>query len=281
MEVAHTNDSTTYPARVDALAQALRKAWPATPRLAVVLGSGLGGLVREVDVEVSIPYQDLPGMPVPTTPAHSGVLHMGLLAGVPALVFQGRCHLYEGYSAQEVALPARIVGAMGVQVLVLTNAAGGLRPEMEPGDLMLVSDHINLQGANPLIGPNYEAWGPRFPDMSEPYDPELRVTLLEAARNAGIRLHEGVYAAVVGPNLETRAEYRFLRELGADAVGMSTVPEVIAARHMGLRTLAISAITDRCLPESLAPISALEVKHALSRADPALRTLVRQVAAGC
>ncbi len=272
-------DINRYREQIETAAAAIRAASDIQPRAALILGSGLGGLVRDVDIMRTLSYQEIPHFPLSTVESHAGMLHLGRLEGVPVMVFQGRFHLYEGYSPWDVTFPVRIAGALGIEVLLISNAAGGMNTHMERGDLMLVTDHINMQGVNPLTGPNLDAWGPRFPDMSEPYDRALRGLAEDAALELGIRLHQGVYVAVVGPNLETRAEYRFLRAIGADAVGMSTVPEVIVARHMGIRTLAISVITDLCFPDALEPISIPEILAAAARAEPALGNLVRQVLA--
>ncbi|MDZ4698537.1 MAG: purine-nucleoside phosphorylase [Rhodothermales bacterium] len=272
-------DLDRYLEHVQAAASAIRAASEVQPRAALILGSGLGGLVRDMDIVRTLPYVEIPYFPLSTVESHAGMLHLGRLEGVPVMVFQGRFHLYEGYSPWEVTFPVRVAGALGVEVLLISNAAGGLDATMERGDLMLITDHINLQGVNPLTGPNLDAWGPRFPDMSDPYDRTLCLFAEDASLEMGIRLHQGVYVAVVGPNLETRAEYRFLRTIGADAVGMSTVPEVIVARHMGMRTLAISVITDLCMPDALEPITIPEILAAAARAEPALGGLVRQVLA--
>lgn len=268
-----------YQKQIEAAAAAIRAASDIQPRVALILGSGLGDLIRGVDIVCSLPFADIPHFPLSTVASHAGMLHLGRIEGVPVIVFQGRLHLYEGYSPRDVTFPIRIAGALGVEVLIVTNAAGGMNTRMERGDLMLVTDHINLQGVNPLTGPNLDAWGPRFPDMSDPYDRTLRLSAEDAALELGIRLHQGVYVAVVGPNLETRAEYRFLRAIGADAVGMSTVPEVIVARHMGIRTLAISVITDLCFPDALDPVVIPEILAAAARAEPALGKVVRLVLA--
>jgi purine-nucleoside phosphorylase len=189
-------------------------------------------------------------------------------------MMQGRMHLYEGYTPWQVGFPIRLLGALGVETLLISNAAGGLNPHFDTSDLMLITDHINFQGTNPLVGPNVDDWGPRFPDMSEPYDPDLRDTAQQIALDAGVRLHRGVYLSILGPNLETRAEYRMIRTLGADAVGMSTVPEVLVARHMGLRVMAVSVITDLCLPDALEPVTVEEVLAAAEAARPALQHLM-------
>jgi purine-nucleoside phosphorylase len=234
-----------------------------------------------MDVEVTIPYEDIPHFPTSTVESHAGRLLFGVLAGRSVVVLQGRFHLYEGYTPYEVTLPIRVFGGLGVRAVVVSNAAGGMNPVFRRGDLMLVSDHINLQGANPLVGPNHEAWGPRFPDMSEPYDVLLRQIARRSAAKVATPMHEGVYAAVLGPLLETRAEYRFLRGIGGDAVGMSTVPEVIVARHMDMRVAALSVITDECFPDTLQPVDITEILAAAKSAEPALTTIMQDIVAAC
>lgn len=256
---------------------AIRSAWDKTPAVGIILGTGLGGLADAVDAEAVVPYAQIPHFPEPTVETHAGRLLAGVLDGVRVVALQGRFHLYEGYSPQQVTFPVRVLAALGVRTLLVSNAAGGLDPLFRRGDLMLITDHVNLQSANPLVGPNVDEWGPRFPDMSEPYDPGLRETAEAVALRAGIRLRQGVYVAVVGPNLETPAEYRFLRLIGADAVGMSTVPEVIVARHAGMRVLALSVITDECLPDALEPISIPQILAAASEAEPNLTAIMRGV----
>ena len=258
----------------DALAERLGDGRPA---VGIILGTGLGGLAEEINATLSIPYGEIPHMPLSTVESHEGRLIVGTLRGVPVLAMQGRFHLYEGYSAREATFPVRVMASLGVETLLISNAAGGMNPLFRRGDLMLLTDHINLQHANPLTGPNVEEWGPRFPDMSEPYDVELRDAAEAAALKRGVRLQQGVYVAVVGPNLETRAEYRFLRAIGADAVGMSTVPEVIVARHMGLRCMAISVITDECFPDALEPVSIADVLAAAGEAEPHLTALMGDI----
>ncbi len=270
-------DAKAYQARVDEAAAVVRGKLPFEPRLGIILGTGLGALADEIDTAVSIPYDDLPHFPLSTVESHHGRLLAGTLSGTPVLAMQGRFHLYEGYSAHEVVFPVRVMGVLGIDTLLISNAAGGMNPHFRRGDLMLLTDHINLQGHNPLEGPNIDAWGPRFPDMSEPYDLELRRIAEERALERGIKLQQGVYAAVVGPNLETRAEYRFLRQIGADVVGMSTVPEVIAARHMDLRVMAVSVITDECFPDALEPVTIDEVLAAAAEAEPNLTALMKAV----
>ena len=235
------------------------------PRVGIVLGSGLGGLADELEDRVEIPYSEIPDWPVSTAIGHSGVLVLGSLDDVPVAVMRGRAHLYEGIGADRVAFGVRVFGRLGVRSLVVTNAAGGINADFSPGQLVLISDHVNLQGASPLVGPNDESLGPRFPDMSDAYDPELRVRAHEAAAQLGIDLGEGVYAAWLGPQFETPAEIRFLRAIGGDLAGMSTVQEVIAARHMGIRVLGISVVTNMAagvLPEKIDHELVLEVEHA-------------------
>jgi len=249
-------------------------------RVGILLGTGLGGLAEAVDLEAEMSYEDIPHFPSSTVATHSGKLTLGRLDGVPVVVMQGRHHRYEGYSFQEIAFPVRVLGLLGVETLILTGACGGMDPLRELGDLVVLDDHINLMGDGPLTGPNLDDLGPRFPDMSEPYDRALQAAALEAGLSRGIRIHRGVYAAVVGPHLETRAEYRMLRSLGADVVGMSTVPEVIAARHMGLSVLGISIITDLCLPDALNPVNVPEILRVAHEAEPRMTRVVRDVLAG-
>src|SRR3990170_1700712 len=236
---------------------------------------GAADAVRgEIAVEVEIPYGDIPGFPLSTVETHAGKLLAGRLGGRPVMAMQGRFHRYEGYDLQQVTFPVRVLHALGAQTLVVSNACGGMNPLWEPGNLVLLSDHINLLGDNPLIGQNDDRLGPRFPDMSAPYDPELRALARAAALELGIVLREGVYVAVPGPNLETRAEYRMLRNMGADVVGMSTVPEVIVAAHAGMRALGISIITDQCLPDALEPADIGRIIETAARAEPSLTRLI-------
>lgn len=250
-----------------------------TARVGIVLGTGLGGVAEALTAQLSIDYQDIPHFPLSTVESHSGKLMSGELAGTAVLAMQGRFHCYEGYSAREAAFPVRVMKMLGVDTLLLSGACGGMHPLWAPGDLVMLDDHINLLGDNPLVGPNLDSLGPRFPDMSAPYDPELQAMALETALEQGVTLRRGVYAAVTGPNLETRAEYRMLRALGADVVGMSTVPEVIAARHMGLRVLAISIITDQCLPDALEPVDVPAIIATARAAEPTLTALITAVVA--
>lgn len=230
-----------------------------------------------IEVEQSIEYGDIPGFPLSTVESHAGRLLCGTLAGKTVIAMQGRFHRYEGYSLQQVTFPVRVLRALGAPTLVVSNACGGMHPLWEAGDLMLIADHINLLGDNPLLGRNDDRLGPRFPDMSQPYDPALRELARAEARRQGIMLREGVYVAVTGPNLETRAEYRMLRAMGADVVGMSTVPEVIVAVHGGMRVLGVSIITDMCLPDALEPASLDKIIGVASRAEPHLTSLITGV----
>lgn len=267
---------------VNAAAAAIRAraGWPprtGAPEVAIILGTGLGALGEAIAVESVTDYADIPGFPVATVDSHAGRLLLGTLGGRRVAAMQGRFHRYEGYSLQQVGFPVRVLRALGANTLVASNACGCLREDWSAGDLMLIADHMNLLGDSPLVGPNDGALGPRFPDMSEPYDGALRTTARRVAADHGIALREGVYVAVTGPNLETRAEYRMLRTLGADVVGMSTVPEVIVARHAGMRVLGFSIVTDMCLPESLEPVNIEKILGVARRTEPRLTTLVRGV----
>jgi purine-nucleoside phosphorylase len=268
---AHTRE------QVELAAQVVRERFDGRPTVGVVLGTGLGALASEIEVDVSISYGEIPGFPLSTVESHEGRLLCGRLGGKVVVAMQGRFHLYEGYTAQQVTLPVRVLRALGAETLVVSNACGGMNPLWNPGDLMLIADHINLLGDNPLIGPNDDRLGPRFPDMSQPYDEGLRELARQVALHEKILLREGVYVAVPGPNLETRAEYRFLRAIGADVVGMSTVPEVIVAAHGGMRVLGISIITDRCLPDALEPATVEQIIAVANSAEPKLTALVRGV----
>ncbi|MFL5492610.1 MAG: purine-nucleoside phosphorylase [Gemmatimonadales bacterium] len=247
------------------------------PEVGIILGTGLGGLANEISVDASIPYESLPGFPLSTVESHAGRLLLGRMGKRPVVAMQGRFHRYEGYGLAEVTFPVRVMRALGAATLVVSNACGGMNPLWSPGDLVLLSDHINLLGDNPLIGANDDRLGPRFPDMSNPYDAELRVLTRTLAADLGIRLREGVYVAVPGPNLETRAEYRMLRGMGADVVGMSTVPEVIVASHAGMRTVGISIITDQCLPDALEPANIDRIIDTAKRAEPSLTRLIARL----
>jgi len=262
---------------VERAASAVRARFDERPDVGIILGTGLGRLGAEIDVVATIDYHDIPGFPLSTVESHEGRLLCGRLGGKIVVAMQGRFHRYEGYSLQQVSFPVRVLKALGAGALVVSNACGGLNPLWAAGDLMLIADHINLLGDSPLIGPNDDRLGPRFPDLSAAYDPSLRDRARAVAATQGITLREGVYVAVAGPNLETRAEYRFLRGIGADAVGMSTVPEVVVAVHSGMRVLGISIITDMCLPDALEPATLERIIAVANRAEPGLTELVRGV----
>lgn len=272
-----TADSAHAADVIAAAADAIRARFPATPDVAIILGTGLGALAKEIDTVVAIEYPEIPGFPRSTVESHAGRLLCGTLGGKTVVAMQGRFHRYEGYSLQQVTFPVRVLKALGARSLVVSNACGGMNPDWSAGDLMLITDHINLLGDNPLIGANDDRLGPRFPDMSAPYDPALAALARRVAEQKGVRLREGVYVAVAGPNLETRAEYRFLRAMGADVVGMSTVPEVIVAVHGGMRVLGLSIITDMCIPETLEPASLERIIATANGAEPNLTAVVRGV----
>ena len=263
--------------RVETAARVVRKRTSLKPDVGIILGTGLGGLADEIEVDTAIPYQEIPGFPLSTVETHAGRLLLGRLGNRPVVAMQGRFHRYEGYGLADVTFPVRVLRALGVGTLVVSNACGGMNPLWSPGDLVLLSDHINLLGDNPLVGSNDDRLGPRFPDMSAPYDPDLRAIARSAALELGIVLREGVYVAVPGPNLETRAEYRMLRTMGADVVGMSTVPEVIVAVHAGMRVLGISTITDQCLPDALEPADIGRIIATAGQAEPSLTRLIRNL----
>jgi purine-nucleoside phosphorylase len=244
------------------------------PNVAIILGTGLGALASEIQVEVTLPYEEIPGFPLSTVESHAGRLILGRLGGRNVVAMQGRFHRYEGYTLQEVTFPVRVMHALGARSLVVTNVSGGMHPLWSAGDVVLIADHINLLGDNPLIGKNDERLGPRFPDMSDPYDSGLRARARAIAVEQGIILREGVYVAVPGPNLETRAEYRMLRAMGADVVGMSTVPEVIVAVHQGMKVAGLSIITDQCLPDALEPADITKILAVAGTAEPKLTRLV-------
>ena len=237
----------------------------------------MGSLVKEIEVEVTIDYSDIPHFPSSTAISHAGRLVCGTLAGLPIVAMEGRMHMYEGYPLKMITLPVRVMKALGAELLVVSNACGGMNPNYRCGDIMIIEDHINLMGDNPLIGINDDRLGPRFPDMCEPYQQSLVDRALAIARKEDIVAHKGVFVAVAGPNLETRAEYRFLRTIGADVVGMSTVPEVIVAVHCGLRVVGFSIITDMCLPDALQPANVEEIIAVANGAEPHLTTLVKGV----
>jgi purine-nucleoside phosphorylase len=257
--------------------QAIQARWDGRPRVGIILGTGLGGLVEEVENPTRISYTDIPHFPTSTVQSHAGRLVCGQLAGKTVVAMEGRFHFYEGYSLKQITLPVYVMKALGCEALIVSNACGGMNPQFDKGGLMVIEDHINLLGDNPLIGKNDERLGPRFPDMSEPYDRKLITLARRIALEERIVCHQGVFVAVSGPCLETRAEYRFLRAGGADVVGMSTVPEVIVAVHCGLRTLGLSVITDMCLPDALEPANVAEIIATANAAEKKLRVLVRRV----
>jgi purine-nucleoside phosphorylase len=249
-------------------------------KVGIVLGTGLGGLGKDVQADLRVPFGEIPGMAAATVQSHGGEFVAGTLGDTPVFVLEGRLHYYEGHDLRDIVYPVRVLQALGCDTLVLSNAAGGMNPEWELGDLMVIDDHINLPGicgVNPLVGPNDESVGPRFPDMSRPYDPELIKLAHEVAAAQGQPLREGVYVMVTGPNLETRAEYRMLRNMGADVVGMSTLPEVVAARHAGMRVVAFSIVTDMCIPETLEEADIETIIKTAGQAEPKLTALVKEL----
>ncbi|MDD3557448.1 MAG: purine-nucleoside phosphorylase [Melioribacteraceae bacterium] len=243
----------------------------------IILGTGLGGLVKDIEIEHTIDYGDIPHFPLSTVESHHGKLIFGKLSGKNVVVMQGRFHYYEGYSMKQITYPVRVMKFLGVNTLLLSNACGGMNPIYRRGDLMIMNDHINLLGDNPLIGKNEDDLGPRFPDMSEPYSQRLIALAEDAALKHGIKVHKGVYVAVPGPNLETRAEYRFLREIGADVVGMSSIPEDIVAVHMGMEVFGLSIITDECFPDSLKAVVVEEIIEAANQAEPKMTAIMKEL----
>jgi purine-nucleoside phosphorylase len=247
------------------------------PDFGIILGTGLGDLVREIKIRYSLPYDEIPHFPVSTVESHSGKLIFGQLAGRNVVVMQGRFHYYEGYTMEQVVFPVRVMKLLGIQKLFVSNASGGLNPDFTTSDLMVITDHINLQPYNPLIGNNIEELGPRFPDMSEVYD-EVMINQAHAiAVQHEFVLQSGVYVSVPGPMLETKAEYKYLAGIGADAVGMSTVPEIIAARHMGLACFAVSVITDMCVPDKIKKVVLLDILEAAAKAEPRMTFLIKEL----
>lgn len=256
----------------------IRNSYQGEPGIGIVLGTGLGGLVDEITVEKEIPYNFIPHFPISTVESHFGKLIFGQISGKKVVAMQGRFHYYEGYNMQQITFPIRVMHQLGVNTLYISNAAGGMNLNYQKGDLMVIDDHINLQPENPLVGSNLDQLGPRFPDMSRPYSPEMITKALNIAKEENIRAHKGVYVSVSGPNLETRAEYRFLRTIGGDVVGMSTVPEVIVANHMGMKVLAVSVVTDMCDPDNLEPAVVEDIIAVANEAEPKLtRVLTRMI----
>jgi len=260
-------------------AEVIRRQWSGRARVGLILGTGLGSLAEVIATEAALDYETIPHFPRSTAVGHAGRLVCGQLEGLPVVAMEGRFHAYEGYSYRQITFPVRVMKALGAELLIVSNACGGMNPQYAQGDIVVIEDHINLMGGNPLVGVNDDSLGPRFPDMCRPYDVDLIDRALEIARRENFAAHKGVYVAVTGPNLETRAEYRFLRGIGADVVGMSTVPEVIVAVHSGMRVLGLSIITDVCLPDALKPADIDEIVAAASQAEPKLRKLVQGVLA--
>ncbi|TVR16261.1 MAG: purine-nucleoside phosphorylase [Planctomycetota bacterium] len=263
--------------RLQDILSAVRQQSQRIPRLALLLGTGLGAIADAIEVEVRIPYQQLPEMPVSTAESHAGELLLGTVHGISVVAFSGRLHCYEGYAAHEVVVPVRLARLLGAQYLIMGSAVGGLDPRLQVGDVVVLEDHINAMGVNPLVGPNDDRIGPRWPDMIEPYDQGLLSLAHQQALSHGLALRSAVYVAVLGPNLETRAEYRMLRNWGADVVGMSTVPEAIAAVHCGLKTLSFAVVTDRCLPDALEPADISKIIAAAQSAEPTITTLLSSI----
>ncbi|MFC5282861.1 purine-nucleoside phosphorylase [Pedobacter alpinus] len=247
------------------------------PEIGIILGTGLGGLVSEIEIEHQLMYSNIPNFPISTLEFHSGKLIFGKLAGKKVVAMQGRLHFYEGYNMKQITFPVRVLKMLGIQKLFVSNASGALNPAYRKGDLMIIEDHINLQPDNPLIGTNYQELGPRFPDMSAPYNADFITKALAIAKEKNITCHKGVYVSVTGPNLETKAEYKYLRIIGADAVGMSTVPEVIVANHMGLPVFAISVLTDEGFPETLKAVSVEEIIKIATEAEPKMTTILKEL----
>lgn len=247
------------------------------PEVGIILGTGLGGLVKEIEVEHQLMYANIPNFPISTLEFHSGKLIFGTLSGKKVVAMQGRLHYYEGYNMQQITFPVRVMKLLGIQTLFVSNASGALNPSYKKGELMIIHDHINLQPENPLTGTNYEEFGPRFPDMSQPYKRDLIEKGLTIAKNENIICHKGVYVSVTGPNLETKAEYNYLRIIGGDAVGMSTVPEVIVANHMSLPVFAISVLTDEGFPDTLEPVSVEEIIKIAMSAEPHMTTILKEL----
>jgi purine-nucleoside phosphorylase len=254
--------------------EVIRSRWAGAPHAGIVLGTGLGSVAGQIEIEAKFDYSEIPHFPCSTTVGHAGQLVCGKLQGLPVVAMEGRFHAYEGYSYKQITFPVRVMRALGAKLLLVSNACGGLNPQFGLGDIMVIDDHINLMSGNPLIGVNDDSLGPRFPDMCRPYDRTLIDRALEIARRENFAAHKGVYVAVTGPNLETRAEYRFLRTIGSDVVGMSTVPEVLVAVHAGMRVLGLSVITDLCMPDALKPAKIEEILAVAAGAEPKLRAIV-------
>ncbi len=267
----------SYVQQIDNAIEYIRSHTSIEPQIGIILGTGLGGLVQEIDIEITLSYKDIPHFPLSTVETHEGKLIIGKLAGKSVIAMQGRFHYYEGYSMKQITFPVRVMARLGIKNLLISNACGGMNPEFNRGDIMIIEDHINLLGDNPLIGPNLDEFGPRFPDMSEPWSKKMINLANLAAKEEGISLQKGVFVAVSGPNLETKAEYKFLSIIGADAVGMSTVPENIVAVHSGLNVLGLSVITDECVPETLQAVNIAEIIETANNAEPKLTKIMKKV----
>ena len=263
--------------RIEEAAVVISRRCPTPPRVGIILGTGLGGLAEQIEQPTVFPYDSIPHFPVSTVQSHAGQLVCGTLCGQPVVAMEGRFHFYEGYSMQQVTFPVRVMKHLGIDTLIVTNAAGGMNPQFSLGDVMVIEDHINLMGDNPLRGRNDDRLGPRFPDLCYPYDRELLKLARQSALELGLPCQQGVFVAVSGPNLETRAEYRMLRLIGADAVGMSTVPEVLVAAHAGLRVLGFSVVTDLCLPDALEPVDIAKIIAVAQAGGTRLTQLIRRV----
>ncbi len=262
---------------IDEAVRAIRSKTNLKPEAGIILGTGLGGLALEIEKKAEIAYPDIPHFPHSTVESHAGKLIFGTLGGKSVVAMQGRFHFYEGYSMQQITFPVRVMKSLGIATLLVSNACGGMNPQFRAGDIMIMDDHINLLGDNPLRGKNEDSLGPRFPDMSEPYSKKLIALAESIALEEKIKVQKGVYVAVMGPNLETRAEYRFLRLIGADVVGMSTVPEVIVANHMNIPVLGVSIITDECFPDALQPVDIQKIIRIAGEAEPKMTRLMRRV----
>ena len=263
-----------YKQQVEQASAYIQGIHPNPVAIGIILGTGLGNLASQIQIELEIPYQDIPHFPISTVESHNGTLLFGTLGGKPVLAMKGRFHYYEGYSMKEVTFPIRVMRDLGVHTLLVSNASGGLNPEQAVGEVMVISDHINLFPENPLRGKNYEEWGPRFPDMSVPYSPRLIALALQIAKEKGIKLHTGTYCGVEGPNLETPAEYSYLRTIGGDAVGMSTVPEVLVACHAGMEVFGLSAITDLGVEGKIHQVTLQDVLAAAAKAEPIMSQIL-------
>ena len=260
--------------QIDEAVTAVRRQWSGQARAGIILGTGLGSLAQQIETEARFDYESIPHFPRSTSISHTGQLVCGRLQGLPIVAMEGRFHAYEGYTQQQITFPVRVMKALGACLLIVSNACGGMNPHYACGDIVVIDDHINLMGGNPLIGVNDDRLGPRFPDMCRPYDRTLIERALDIARRENFAAHRGVYVAVTGPNLETRAEYRFLRSIGADVVGMSTVPEVIVAVHSGMRVLGLSVVTDLCFPDALEPADIDKILAHAAAAEPKLRKII-------